>query len=88
MKPEPFTAAQAFIKAAEGWPTEEMGTLHDIPAYVGKGVTISMWRPSKEELALLQGGGMIMLTQCTTQPPSAQLEVYHTAHVSSNMPRA
>ena len=88
MQPEPFTGVQSVIKAPPGWDHQHMGAMHDIPAYVGRGLTITTWRPTPQEMALLQAGGVVLVTQVTTEPTAFQVEVMSTKQMNGGMAQA
>ena len=88
MQPEPFNGVHAVIKGPPDWPEDRMGPMHDIPAYVGKGLTMTTWRPSREEIALLSGGGIVLVTQVTTEPVPFQVEVMTTKQMNAGMAQA
>lgn len=88
MTPEIFTGANTLLKGPEDWDVETMGRCSDLPAFVGNGLVMSVWRPTKEEIALLAGGGVVLLTLVTDAPPPAQVEVVHTTDACGDMAQA
>jgi hypothetical protein len=48
---------------------------YDLPAYKGDGFIITFWKPSKEELILLNGGFPIKLSVMGNAPQPVYVEV-------------
>jgi hypothetical protein len=88
VKPEPFTGANNLLKAPENWDEKMYGVCPDLPVAQGNGMTLSCWRPSMEEIALLVGGGLVLLTVVGELQPAVQLDVVHTKDAEMGMARA
>lgn len=87
MVPEPFEGANKLVKVPEGVP-DHMGPVYPIPMKVGHSVAMSIWRPSREEIALLSGGGVVLLTSLTADERPCQIEVMQTRVADSGMAQA
>lgn len=88
MVPEPFNGANVLVKAVEDWPVQTMGPMYDIPGTHKNGLFITAWRPNDHEMALLNGGGVVLLTAVTDKPFSGQVEVMPTSLTVDTMARA
>lgn len=88
MKPEAFTGANNLLKAPENWDEKTYGVCPDLPVAQGNGMTLSCWRPSMEEIALLVGGGLVLLTVVGESMPAVQLDVAHSKDANEGMARA
>lgn len=83
MTPEPFAGSNVLLKAPAGWNEEMNGPCMDQAAFVGNHRVVTVWRPDQEEIALLVGGGVLVLTLVTESAPPTQVRVLHS-HVVNN----
>lgn len=88
MTPEPFTGVNTMMKAPENWNEAQLGPCHDMPVFIGNGIVLSTWRPSEEEIALLVGGGSVLLTVAGTNMPPVQVEVVRRSALDGGMAQA
>lgn len=88
MVPEPFNGTNLLVKSPEHWPVDNLGPIYDVPVAHKHGLVLSVWRPSAHELSLLNGGGIVMLTQVTDNPQPTQVEVMPTSVTVNEMARA
>lgn len=80
MRPIKFEGYNALFGAADGWDEKSRGAVgtlcvrreyHPEPNLI---TCTSMWKPSKEELALLNAGGSVALT-CAGGQPTVMMDV-------------
>lgn len=88
MKAEPFAGANTFLGAPDGWDAEQHGPCEGIPVYIGRGLAISVWRPTQEEIALLVGGGVLTMTVVGSSMQPVKLDVMHTDTLTQGMAEA
>jgi hypothetical protein len=87
MVPEVFEGVNKLVKVPDGVP-HDMGPVYPIPMKVGHNVSMSIWRPSREEIALLSGGGVVLLTALVADERTYQVEVMQTRVADSGMAQA
>ncbi len=75
MKALSLAAETHSLGAPANWDEEKMGTCDSLSVIVRDGVTYSAWRPSEEELALLNDGGVVVLTVASEGHPPVMLDV-------------
>lgn len=88
MTPEIFTQATTIVKRPEGWDDEVHGVFHQFGAWVTPDSALSAWRPTKEEMALLNGGGIIVLRTIAPFEVAVTLDVCRAKPLSEDMARA
>lgn len=72
MTPTKITDATHVFRAPPGWDVETYGECSDLQVRKLTGdICQSAWRPSKEELAILNAGGTVILSIWGGQPPVA-----------------
>lgn len=76
MIPQKFTAANVLLKAPEDHDEQKYGPCIDLPMFFDRlhGVMTSIWKPTDEELAVLNSGGGVALRVIT---PNAQHPPVH-----------
>lgn len=87
MKAEPFAGTTNLLRAPPGFEHPVLGDVPDVPAFIGNGVVVSVWRPSEGERALLIGGGLLVLTVLGNNQAPCKIEVVHAAAADMGMAR-
>ena len=85
MTPEPFTGCNVLVRPPNNWDVSTMGPCMALPAYVGRGLIVTAWRPDPAELALLVGGGVIIMTVMASAPNPTMLAVVRTGATLERM---
>jgi len=76
MKPELFDGVNCDLAKPKDWNDETMGECASLPVMIidhdnGQRFIISAWRPSKEDLEVLNSGGLLYLQVYGSMPPVA-----------------
>lgn len=70
MKASYFQEATVSMGAPKNWDEKTQGVCHNLCVHVsGDGTCISLWKPSKKDLELLNNGGFVRLGILGGQPP-------------------
>ena len=73
MIPIRFASANAALSAPKDWDEEANGPCQDLPVLQTNSGFLSVWKPSEEELAILNEGGAVYLTVMGVTHPVVQL---------------
>jgi len=88
MTPEIFAQATDIVRVPEGWDHEEYGVFRPFGAWKLSHATLSVWRPTPEELALLIGGGVVVIRTISPEMIPLTIDVNKTRVMALGMGEA
>ena len=77
-----FNGVTNVLNAPPNWDEATMGPCAALPVMVDQYGITSVWKPSEEELALLNAGGGIALTIASTVHPPILLQTLSAGHLA------
>lgn len=86
MNPVQFEGANLCLKAPEGWDEEKNGPCADLHVLSANAMMHSVWKPSEEELAILNAGGGVVLTIHSDKHPAVSLSTTELQVIKDNEP--
>jgi hypothetical protein len=88
MTPEIFATCDRLFRANPEQLHPFLAPMPDVPVSVARGLVFTAWRPSPQELALLQGGGVVALVMQGETIPPLRINVVRTADTLNGMAKA